>query len=264
MWRGAQWEGGSSHLPEASSLTEEIMQGPPSRHLCAPRLTVSEAAESWDLHSEVLATLLRFLGSWELSWNDSLTCEVWLCLARSIYSAAQNLFSKAACPSAQSKVKQCSGWQMLTRLAAAPAASQQLKQAPVRMALLWTAARCWHCSVSCSPAIAQVFVVGFVILLLGAGRANGIGAFWRQCLASFSLCWAAVGKGFCLLVHTVLAAGSYLYPVTCLWFCSCFSLECFCGLCFHSLAGFGAPALCALCWAGWTPHGGFGAVLNFG
>lgn len=83
---------------------------------------------------------------------------------------------------------------------------------------------------------------------------SGVVALRRQRGVSFSVCWVAEGKGSrCALVHTVLAPGSYSHSVACLWFCSCFSLECFCGLCFYSLAGFGAQAVGALRWTGWTP-----------
>lgn len=74
---------------------------------------------------------------------------------------------------------------MLTRLAAAPAASQQLpgqKQAPVRVALLSTAARCWHCFISCSPVLAQVFVGGFVFFFGQGGQVESWlseGSAWR-------------------------------------------------------------------------------------
>lgn len=70
-----------------------------------------------------------------------------------------------------------------------------------------------------------------------------------------------------VLVFGSYSAGSWFLFAFCslfLWFCSCFSLECFCGLCFYSLAGFGAQAVGAPCWAGWTPLWMFLGCSEFG
>lgn len=102
-----------------------------------------------------------------------------------------------------------------------------------------------HCRgfVSSSLVLAPV-VLGFVLPV----------AFCRQSREP--------GKGSCcLLGHTV---GLFSFYIRLLWFCSCFSLECLCALCFASLAGFAAQPVGAPRSADWTALQRFLACSAFG
>lgn len=59
------------------------------------------------------------------------------------------------------------------------------------------------------------------------------------------------------VVCWVVLWGLFTFHIRLLWFCSCFSLECLCALCFAFLAGFAAQAMGAPCRLG-TPAEVFG------
>lgn len=65
----------------------------------------------------------------------------------------------------------------------------------------------------------------------------------------FSLCSAgrAGSQEKAPVVCWVILRGLFIFYIQLLWFCSCFSLECLCALCFALLAGFAAQAMGAPC-----------------
>lgn len=107
--------------------------------------------------------------------------------------------------------------------------------------------RCLHFC-SCSLVHTQVIGCGFVILplcyrkaLAGSAHIDGL----RKRVGLFPG-WCGAGRllfAFCSLA---------------LWFCSCFSLECFSSVCFYLPTGFGAQAMCAQGQAGCDPCVSFG------